>query len=209
MPTTPAHDTDAKRSPGRRALVYVALVFAVPMALALVLHVSGWRPEGRSLQHGELVQPARPLPDVVLHTAAGPARKLSDWRHRWLMVYAARLPCEAACESTLDLMRRVWLAQGREAQRVDLMFVVLAGTPAQSRELATTHPGLTVVGGTGESIQTLARALVSRDGTALEAPPRIYLVDPLGNLVLSYPPNADPSGIRKDLARLLRLSQVG
>jgi hypothetical protein len=38
---------------------------------------------------------------------------------------------------------------------------------------------------------------------------RIYLIDPLGNLVLRYAPGADPSGIRRDLARLLRLSQIG
>jgi hypothetical protein len=50
---------------------------------------------------------------------------------------------------------------------------------------------------------------VSSQGTALDAPGRVYLIDPIGNLVLSYAPDADPSGMRKDLARLLRLSQVG
>jgi hypothetical protein len=55
----------------------------------------------------------------------------------------------------------------------------------------------------------LAREFVSSQGTALDVSGRVYLIDPIGNLVLSYAPDADPTGMRKDLARLLRLSQVG
>jgi hypothetical protein len=58
-------------------------------------------------------------------------------------------------------------------------------------------------------LQPLAQDFVSSQGSALATPGRIYLVDPIGNLVLSYPPDADPSGMRKDLARLLHLSQLG
>jgi hypothetical protein len=63
--------------------------------------------------------------------------------------------------------------------------------------------------GARATIEKLAREFVSSQGSALEVPGRVYLVDPIGNLVLSYAPDADPSGMRKDLARLLRLSQVG
>ncbi len=46
-------------------------------------------------------------------------------------------------------------------------------------------------------------------GGALEGLDPIYLVDPLGNFMLHYPPDADASGMRKDLVRLLKVSQVG
>jgi hypothetical protein len=38
---------------------------------------------------------------------------------------------------------------------------------------------------------------------------RIYLVDPLGNLMMSYPGDADATGMKKDLQRLLKVSQIG
>ncbi len=38
---------------------------------------------------------------------------------------------------------------------------------------------------------------------------RVYLVDPLGNLLMSYVPGAPPEGMIKDLERLLRLSHIG
>jgi hypothetical protein len=36
----------------------------------------------------------------------------------------------------------------------------------------------------------------------------IWLIDPLGNVMLRYPPGADPTGMKKDLTRLLSVSQV-
>lgn len=205
VPVTP--ETPRPRS--RRALIALALVFLAPAVLALILYLAGWRPEGRALQHGELMQPASPLPDVPLRLADGTSGRVSAWRHHWVMLYAGRLPCDASCEAALDKLHRVWLTQGREAERVQLVFVALAGSPEQLRQMAAAHAGLTVVGGDDDAIQKLGRALVSHDGTALDGLRRIYVIDPLGNLVLSYPPDADPTGIRKDLARLLRLSRVG
>jgi len=37
----------------------------------------------------------------------------------------------------------------------------------------------------------------------------IYLVDPLGNLMMRYPRDPDPAKLLKDLQRLLRYSRIG
>jgi hypothetical protein len=37
----------------------------------------------------------------------------------------------------------------------------------------------------------------------------VYLIDPLGNLLMSYAPTARPKGMLEDLKRLLGLSHVG
>jgi hypothetical protein len=37
----------------------------------------------------------------------------------------------------------------------------------------------------------------------------IYLVDPLGNLMMRFPPDPDPARVIKDLQRLLRASSFG
>jgi hypothetical protein len=125
------------------------------------------------------------------------------------MVYLGPLPCAADCRNSLYKMQQVRLAQGRDATRVErVMIATNAGSDAL-REIARQYPGLLAVGGTRTTLQTLAREFVSSQGTALDAPGRVYLIDPIGNLVMSYAPDADPSGMRKDLARLLRLSQVG
>ena len=36
----------------------------------------------------------------------------------------------------------------------------------------------------------------------------IWLIDPLGNVMLRYPPQADPVGNKNDLVRLLKVSRI-
>jgi len=47
------------------------------------------------------------------------------------------------------------------------------------------------------------------DGTPMMGGERVYLIDPLGNLMMFYPPDADPSGMLKDLRKLLKYSKIG
>ena len=210
MATAPQNNTDtAAVRRGRRTLIVLTLVFAVPVVLAYVLHVSGWRPQGRSVHYGELIEPARPLPEATLRAADGVTVPFSALRRHWLLLYVGRLPCGDACRAAVDKMERVRLAQGKEMRRVELVFVVLDGAAEEMQQLAGQHPVLKVLGGERPAVEQLARALVSSEGTALDGGGRLYLVDPIGNLVLSYRADADARGLHKDLARLLRLSQVG
>ena len=47
------------------------------------------------------------------------------------------------------------------------------------------------------------------DGVSMQGAERIYIVDPLGNLMMYYPPGADPGGMHKDLKKLLKYSKIG
>lgn len=190
-------------------LLLVAFLFLLPVVAATTLYFSGWRPEGKSLQHGELLQPARPVADAELDTADGKPYRLSALRGKWVFVYFSTLPCTDVCRNNLYKMQQVRLAQGRDVTRVERVIIVAEASAASLRELAAHNPGLITLSAARTTLQSLAREFVSSQGTALDVPGRVYLIDPIGNLVLSYAPDADPTGMRKDLARLLRLSQVG
>jgi len=193
----------------RLTLILVVILFLLPVVSATWLYVSGWRPHGKSLQYGELVQPARPLGEVMLTGADGAPYRIGAQRGKWALVYFSSLPCNDVCKNNLYKMQQVWLTQGRDASRVERVLIVAGASSATLRELAQLNPGLTTLSGARATFEKLAREFVSSQGTALEITGRVYLVDPIGNLVLSYAPDADPSGMRKDLARLLRLSQLG
>ena len=203
-------DSGALPAPrGRRTLLLVVLLFLLPVVAATSLYFSGWRPDGKSLQHGELVQPARLVGDAGLTGTDGLPYRLQSLRGRWAFVYFTPLPCTEICRNNLYKMQQVRLTQGRDAPRVERVMIVAGASTAALREFAQNNPGLIALSGAHATFQSLAREFVSSQGTALDAPGRVYLIDPIGNLVLSYAPDADPSGMRKDLARLLRLSQVG
>ncbi len=198
------------RRRGRRTLILVTALFMLPVVLATVLFVTGWRPSGRSLQYGELLAAPRPIGDAVLSTVDGGTLRLSELRGRWALVVFDTLPCDDRCQASLYSVQQVRLAQGRDARRVERLFITLAPAEEGLRTgLAGRYPGLRVLHGTAAGVSALARDFGTADGTAIDGRAHVYVVDPNGNLVMSYPPGADPSGMRKDLARLLRLSRIG
>ena len=136
--------------------------------------------------------------------------RFSEWHGKWILITFSPAECLSPCEKNLYNMRQVIAAQGEEAKRVQSVFIV-----TDPKALAWLHyaikdyPGMQAIVGPMEEVKALARQFSLADESPLDGGHRIYLVDPLGNLMMSYPAGADPTGIRKDLARLLRVSQIG
>jgi cytochrome oxidase Cu insertion factor (SCO1/SenC/PrrC family) len=196
-------------SRARRKLLLLAALFVLPMLVAYALYYSGWRPETVH-PHGELVQPARPVADAALVLLDGKPMRFSELRGKWALVTFSAAECLKPCERNLTKMRQVIAAQGKDAERVQSALVVTDGKALDwLRYAIQDYPGMRVVTGPAEAVTALARQFTLSTGNPLDNPDRVYLVDPLGNLMMSYPADADPTGMRKDLARLLRISQIG
>ena len=193
---------------GRIKLFLIIAVFFLPQIVATLLYFGGWQPH-KLVNHGQLIRPARPITDVDLRSLDGSTFRLSTLRGKWLMVYFGSSSCGSACMRDLYIMRQVRIAQGENAERLQRLFVVTDGHAIDRlRLILKDYPGMHVVTGPAAAISSLAGQFMSKGG-APENRDRIYLVDPLGNLMMSYPSDADPEGIRKDLVRLLQVSQVG
>lgn len=194
---------------GRRALALLAVLFALPVVAATVLYFSGWRPSG-AVNHGQLVSPARPIADALFQTLDGTELRLHALHGKWSLVYFGPAECAPACERSLYKMRQVHAAQGRESDRVQRVFVVTDRSARDRlRDTLRDYPGMIVLTGPEASVRALAEQFRLAEGAPAALPERIYVLDPNGNFMMHYPPEADPSGMRKDLARLLRLSRIG
>jgi len=196
-------------SGSRRKLLLLAALFVLPMLVAYALYYSGWRPAAVH-PHGELVQPARPVADAALVLLEGKPMRFSELRGKWTLVTFSAAECLKPCEHNLTKIRQVIAAQGKDADRVQSVLVVTDGRALDWLHYAVKdYPGMRVVTGPAESVTALAREFTLPAGSPLDNLNRVYLVDPLGNLMMSYPADADPTGMRKDLAKLLRVSQIG
>jgi len=207
----PAHD---RRQ--RRMLVALASFFFAPLAVAFFLYygADGWHP-GKRVNHGDLVNPARPLPEVSL-PLAHPALPGSDavqstrpdfLKNKWTLLYWGGGSCAARCRTDLYNMRQVRIALNRDMDRVQRVFIA-NGECCDWPYLAAEHPDLVTVRATADALPLL-RIFPAVDAVDPASADRIYLIDPLGNLMMSYAPDAPPKGMLQDLKRLLGLSQVG
>jgi len=201
--------TDAVQSASRRKIVLLALLFALPVVVAYVLYFGGWRP-GATGNHGELVQPPRPIADAALTLLDGKSARVRELHGKWTLLMFSPAECLTPCTRNLYTMRQVIAAQGEKAHRVQAVLVVTDGGALDLLRYAMKdYPGVRAIVGPPEAVKDMARQFTLPAGSPLDNLNRIYLVDPLGNFMMSYPADADPNGIRKDLARLLRASRIG
>lgn len=193
---------DAQRR-SRLGLIGLAALFFVPLALSFYLYYgTGWRPAGGA-QHGELISPARPLPEVNLALPDGTATGPDFLRGDWHLVYVGEGACDPACQDTLVKTRQLRLALDKDVNRVSRVFLY-DGAPATDY-LAAQHPDLVAASLGGPEGERLLAAFPPES----RAVRRLYIVDPLGNLMMSYPADAAPRAILSDLERLLKLSHIG
>ncbi|HEX7114077.1 MAG TPA: hypothetical protein VF193_03000 [Steroidobacter sp.] len=198
---------EAERASSRRQIWVLVVLFFAPLALAFFLYygLDGWRPPG-STNYGTLIHPARPLPEVTLPMAKGGTFERKDWEGKWTIVYIGDGACDARCREALTLMRQTRLALGDDMPRVQRAFLV-TGNCCDHAYLEREHAGLITLSVEGRSGEELLSAF-PQDAPVREAG-RIYIVDPLGNLMMSYDPGVPDKGLLKDLERLLKLSHIG
>lgn len=197
------------KAPRRQRVQFVLLLLALflPVILSSWLYFTGWRPSGTK-NFGELMQPARPLSELPLRSWEGQPTTLHALPRKWTLLYIAPAQCGGACEQALHNIRQVALAQGKERDRVQTVLVSGGEARAWLNYVLKDQTGFIVLTGSPAELDAFTREFGRPQGPAV-AGERIYLIDPLRNLSLSYPANADPSGMRKDLKHLLKVSQIG
>ena len=190
--------TAQKPGKGRVQLLLIAAVFLGPLALAAWLYFAGQEltPVGRT-NNGALLQPitnlVEALPESPLHTH-------NDGY--WVLLYANETACDEACAHSLYTLRQSRLMLGKEMDR--LVRVFLHGDTAPDTVLlADEHKGLVTL-----QDSSLKELLDNKKPVDLDAG-GYYLVDPLGNLVMYFRPDIDPSAMVEDIKHLLELSRIG
>lgn len=182
----------------RKTLWLVAAVCIAPFVASFAAYYF-YQPEGR-VNYGELMADKQ-LPDAALKLIDGNAFSLAQLRGKWLFVTVDDAACDAYCEKKLWQIRQVRKTQGKYPERIERVWLITGGGQPAER-LRSEFEGTWLVNVAGSAVlEALPHAGARTD--------HIYLVDPLGNLVLRYPREADPSRMKKDLDRLLRVSRIG
>ena len=195
--TTP----DPARRSGRRQFLLVASLFFVPVVTAILLYQSSdWRPVVNS--QGTLIDPPHTLTASGLALPDGAPAPADVFEGHWSVVHPATA-CDARTEALFDELGRVRLALDKDAPRVRRVLLHAGGCAGV--DLPSRDADLFVLSAAGPE----GEALLAAFPPAIDGLPGIYIVDPHGNLMMSYPASGSARGLLKDLERLLRLSNIG
>jgi hypothetical protein len=101
------------------------------------------------------------------------------------------------------MLRQVHISLGKEFKRIQrLLLVPIKLKGGAFDALQKQYPDLIIL--TGADAETVKFA-----GEFNMVGAHVYLVDPLGNLMMSYSEKMDPKGLRSDLTQLLKNSWAG
>lgn len=189
-------------------LIILFAVFALPPLLSwYAFNYTDLGKQRSTGGHGALIAPPRPLPAWDLVDQGGTATPL---RGKWTLVYPLNGKCGEDCLQNLYRMRQLRLSVGKNAGRIQRAVLVVNGDRnAVTVEQLQDYPGQLLLFPENMDGDALRSLFALSAGDRPFAGERLYLIDPLGNLMMSYARTADPRGIIKDLSRLLKYSRTG
>lgn len=201
----------AKIRRGRLTIAVIVLLFSAPLLLSWwLLNYTGISETEGPAKHGELIDPPRPIEDMALFNPVS-GESSARLHGKWSLVYLIdHGPCTDDCEGVLYKMRQLRLAMGEQTPRVQRVLINFGPDmellpPAMHEN----YRGQLTVNATDLNRPDLLNQFRLTGADDPLAKGRLYLIDPLGNLMMAYPAATEPKGIIKDLKRLLRYSRIG
>jgi hypothetical protein len=186
---------------GRFKLLLIMAVFAAPILAAGLLTLSGWQPAGKG--NGLPVTPQRNFDQEKLRVSL-PDGTAWAWRAAEPQLTLVALPgpdCASRCVETLNKMAAARVTLNRNAPRLRLLLLADAPRAGKVQDGAWQPDGNADfqwrLGADADGKLAAWRAGEPDSVSAL-------LVESNGTALAYYPAGFDPTGLRKDLQKVIR-----
>ena len=201
----------------RLALLIIAAMFLLPLLLAWLMYSGALDFKPTSTRNlGTLVEPPVPIDWMVTvmlsgetNLAAGLEQSKSVFDEHWVILQAVPADCDESCLKRVSGLRQIHRASGRQQLRIRLALLLEESSPAeQAQSLSAIYPQFHLIQDPSDFLwETLAGIQQNLSGQA--GPARgVYMIDPLGNIMMYYAAGSDPNHIKQDLKRLLTWSKL-
>lgn len=191
---------------GGMQMVLLMAVFGLPVIMAWLLYFNPeLLPGGRS-NKGELIQPVQPMPDGIFPTLDGGSFSRGDLTGYWTLLYSGESVCDAPCQKRIYDMRQIRKAMAEHHGEIRRMALFSGDTPMESFPQWNEFSGTVVIAGASEAVEPLRTVLAS---TGEPSAGRLYLIDPVGNLMMHYQPEQPAAEVLSDMELLLKVNQWG
>lgn len=193
----------------KRKLLVIIAWFFIPLAIAITwykLLPEDYRPASMT-NNGELLNPVFSLGAFDYQTVDGKRYSGKDVESIWTLVHFVVGDCDEACSESLYNTRQMRISFGKDIDRIARLAVVEGALDSVSNmKMWASHPDLTVVKANGNGIGTQIKQHRSGFDRKSNA---VFLLDPLGNVVMRFPASLETKLMKQDIRKLLKLSHIG
>lgn len=203
-----SEDVENIKKSNRLTIILVVVMFVSPLVLSwYVFNYTDFLEMRGMSNKGDLIEPVRPLGDLALIDPLNDERKDSLFGD-WNLVYVTET-CEKQCMDNVYLMRQIHASMDKHSLRVQKVLLLTNQSASELKEKLVEFKGQQVINVGLIHVNEMVEKFRLNEADDPLKMNRIYIVDPLGNLMMSYEPNVNPRDIYKDLKKLLRGSRIG
>lgn len=186
------------------------LIFTAPMLVSwLLINHTDYGISPDTGHHGDLILPPRPIENLSL-TVIADSEEAHNLHGKWTIAYLSNDGCNEACSEVLLKMRQIRLATGKYSLRIQRLVVFNELSEVRfSPNQKEAFKGQLIFSPDEEQLPLINQLFQIQPNTNPDLTNYLFVIDPLGNLMMRYEVKTEPAGIIKDLKRLLRYSRIG
>ena len=182
-------------------LLLIISIFILPFVVSFLLlddytEDKTWE----TTNYGELIKPILPITDIAINTSSG-IDNTNSLNGKWSLLYYLREDCTSSCEETIYLLRQVNSALGKDMNRLQRILLIDDDVEI-GEDIEKSYPGLIYIFNKPNNLHGLINNISKNQSS-------IFLIDPLGNVILKYKENFQGKKLLKDIKKLLKLSRIG
>lgn len=199
----------SKSSNKKIILLLFFLILLAPYLLAIYLVNKGKDHALPLSNHGDLLYPLQNIASVSFydlnHAKTQTGKLLLG---KWWLVYVSPEKCHQTCQNNLYNMRQIRVALGKDASRLERLFIAQPECPVSVCEqyLSESYPDLLKIKMAPKDFNLL---FGSKNTQEREMIGEFYIIDPKGNVMMHYAADSEAKAILSDLKRLLKVSKIG
>ncbi len=193
----------------RNNRILIVVIFAmsiIPVMIAwLIFHNPSWL--GGQTNLGQLIIPPVPTERTDFHGIDQFSKEnMKELPGHWVIInLIPKQECAAICKEAIYKTKQLRLMLNKELVRTRRLVILLVGVDAEvAKSFWGTDSRLLRAMPTNDLAKKLLKI---RKGVVLDG--MLMIMDPLGNLMMQYEPGFDPYDVKKDLKKLLKISQIG
>ena len=181
---------------------FVVVAFVAPVVLAYVMYFTGAIKSYTN--HGEILNPLVDISRFELMDSSGKAIDRERFTHQWVLISFVGRDCDERCNARLYDSRQVHKSLGEDQERIDRMIIHLESPSAElSKLIEDEYPlAINVYGDEQKITAVLGKNAQLRDNV-------IYIMDPIGNVMMRFTQDQSKKDLKADLKKLLKVSQIG
>lgn len=197
------NEKNTARNANKRTLILL-LAMAIAPIIAAQLYFSYGNLSSNS-NNGELIAPTVDIDTLQLTNENGERVNRDDLTHKWRMIVIVGRDCNELCNLSLYQMRQINIALGKHYDRFRHMVIHVDDMSDTFSKLMQVEY-LDTLHAYSEQ-QLVLQKLNIKDINNISS--SIYIMDPIGNIMMKFSTGMNPKLILKDLKRLLKVSQIG